>query len=170
MRRSIVQTGIGLALIAALSGAAPGPGGVGFPEGFRHWTHVRSAVGHPPRGQPKLRFDGLHHIYANDLALEGYRSGAFPDGAVLVFDRFGVTADARGVEPARRLSIDVMVRDSRRFPESGGWGFERFAGADMRTPAIDQSEREQCASCHRRVEDSSMVFSKLDDPLARPAY
>ena len=29
---------------------------------------------------------GVHHIYANDLALQGYRTGRFPDGAVVVYD------------------------------------------------------------------------------------
>lgn len=153
-----------VAATAALGSSAPGA--LAFPEGYRHWTHVRSAVGHPPPGNPRLRFDGLHHIYANDIAVAGYRAGSFADGAVLVFDRFAVKADSRGIEPAERLSIDVMVRDSKRFADSGGWGFERFAGDDMRTPVIDDIERQQCVTCHRRVEGRGMVFSRLDDPLA----
>ena len=161
------------ALWASIAGTAAlgssAPGAIGFPEGYRHWTHVRSAIGHPPPGNPRLRFDGLHHIYANDIAVAGYRTGAFDDGAVLVFDRFGVNADSRRIEPTERLSIDVMVRDSARFAKSGGWGFERFAGNDMRTRAIDELERQQCVTCHRRVEGRGMVFSRLDDPLAAPA-
>ena len=155
------------ATTAALGSSAPGA--LGFPEGYRHWTHVRSAIGHPPPGDPRLRFDGLHHIYANDIAVAGYRTGSFKDGAVLVFDRFAVKADSRGIEPAERLSIDVMVRDSARFADSGGWGFERFAGDNMQTPVIDDLERQQCVACHRRVEGRGMVFSRLDDPLAATA-
>lgn len=156
-----------VAATSALGSSAPGA--IGFPDGYRHWTHVRSAIGHPPPGNPRLRFDGLHHIYANDIAVAGYRTGSFADGAVLVFDRFAVKAESRGIEPAERLSVDVMVRDSGRFADSGGWGFERFAGDDMRTPVIDDGERQQCVTCHRRVEGRGMVFSRLDDPLATSA-
>ena len=31
-------------------------------------------------------FGGIHHIYANDKAIEGYRNELFPDGAVIIFD------------------------------------------------------------------------------------
>jgi len=159
-------------LVLALCGAAAGsaglassaPGDIGFPEGYRRWTHVKSAIGHPPPGDPPLRFDGIHHIYANEAAIEGYRSGTFADGAVLVFDRFGIEESKLGIEPSKRLSIDVMVRDSKRFAANGGWGFERF-DADGRG-IIDEVERQQCVSCHRRVEDRAMVFSRFEDPQA----
>ena len=155
-----------VAATAALGSSVPGA--IGFPDGYRQWTHVRSAIGHPPPGNPTLRFDGLHHIYANDIAVAGYRAGSFADGAVLVFDRFAVKADSRGIEPAERLSIDVMVRDSARFADSSGWGFERFAGDDMRTPVIDNLERQQCVTCHRHVEGRGMVFSRFENPPAEP--
>jgi hypothetical protein len=161
MRRSKLALAIYLAVAFVALGASS-PASVAFPDGYRHWTHVRSAIGHPPPGNPVLRFDGLHHIYANEIAMTGYRTGKFPDGAVLVFDRFGVKSDQRGIEPTERLSIDVMVRDSKRFAPSGGWGFERFS-ADGKKRLIDEAERQQCIACHRRVEDRAMVFSRFEE-------
>ena len=169
MRRSNILLAICVAMTATAGLGLAAPLRQNFPEGFRNWTHIKSAIGHPPPGNPKVRFDGLHHIYANEVALKGYRVGQFDDGSVLVFDRFGVATDARGIEPTGRLSIDVMIRDSKRYASSGGWGFERFGGEDMRTPLTDEADREQCTSCHRRVEGRGMVFSRLDDPLAVPA-
>ena len=58
---------------------------VPYPEGYRDWHHVKSMVieeGHPLYGA----FGGIHHLYANDKAMEGYRKGTFPDGSVIVFD------------------------------------------------------------------------------------
>ena len=164
-----------LTMVLALFGATAGSVGLGsstgpavpFPEGFRHWSHVKSAIGHPPPGNPRLRFDGMHHIYANKAAIEGYRSGTFADGAVLIFDRFGVEEGKLGIEATRRLSIDVMVRDSGRFATSGGWVFERFDGEGRRI--IDEEERQQCVSCHRRVEDRAMVFSRFEEPRSAGA-
>jgi len=66
-------------------GAAVAGTSVAYPEGYRAWKHVKSMLiqeGHPLYGP----FGGLHHIYANDLALKGYASGKFPDGSVIVFD------------------------------------------------------------------------------------
>ena len=161
MRRSELAPAFYCAAAFMTLGASS-PASIGLPEGYRHWTHVRSAIVHPPSGNPPLRFDGLHHIYANEIAMAGYRTGKFPDGAVLVFDRFSVKSDPRGIEPTERLSVDIMVRDSGRFTATGGWGFERF-GADGRTRLINENEREQCAACHRRVESGSMVFSRFDE-------
>jgi len=40
-----------------------------------------------PFGHPLANpFQGIHHVYANDKALEGLKHGDYPDGAVLVFD------------------------------------------------------------------------------------
>lgn len=58
---------------------------VPYPTGYRDWHHVKSMVikeGHPLFAS----FGGIHHLYANRLAMEGYRAGQFPDGAVIVFD------------------------------------------------------------------------------------
>jgi hypothetical protein len=60
---------------------------VSFPEGYRDWHHVKSLVieeGHPLHGA----FGGMHHIYTNAKALEGYRSETFPDGG-WGFEGFG---------------------------------------------------------------------------------
>lgn len=53
---------------------------VPYPEGYRDWHHVKSMVieeGHPLYGS----FGGIHHLYANDKAMKGYRKGTFPNGS-----------------------------------------------------------------------------------------
>lgn len=58
---------------------------VDYPEGYRHWTHIKSMLiepGHPLENP----FQGLHHVYGNDKALKGLESGNYPNGSVLVFD------------------------------------------------------------------------------------
>src|SRR5215471_4273123 len=84
MRKALIAT---LALCLAAPATADEPPAVPFPEGYRDWHHVKSMVilpGHP-------LYDGLggvHHIYANDKALSGYRNHSFPNGSVLVVDFF----------------------------------------------------------------------------------
>jgi hypothetical protein len=55
---------------------------VPYPEGYRQWVHISSAyVGPQSAGYEKN--GGLHHIYANKEAMEGYRTGRFPDGSTI---------------------------------------------------------------------------------------
>jgi Cytochrome P460 len=91
-----------LAVPAALS-AADKPN-VDYPAGYRGWTHVKSKVILP--GNPLFDAQaGIHHIYANPAALEGYKTGLFPDGSIIAFDRLeAVNADNAITEVNARFS------------------------------------------------------------------
>src|SRR2546423_1614501 len=73
-----------LALAASYLWAKP-DNSLAYPAGYRKWAHVKSALVGPASPAYK-KYGGLHHIYANELALEGYRTGNFPAGSVIVFD------------------------------------------------------------------------------------
>jgi hypothetical protein len=99
---------------------------VPYPEGYREWTHVKTAIVGPQ--SPMVRYRGMHHIYANKKAMEGYKTGKFPEGSMIVFDVLDVKTDASAdVSEGDRRFIDVMYKDSR-YDSTGGWGFEEFDG------------------------------------------
>src|ERR1700730_5590901 len=93
-----------------------------FPKEFRKWAHVKSVlVG--PQSAAFATEGGIHHIYANEKALEGYKTGKFPDGSVIVYDLLE-TKETGGnpVEgPPRR--VDAMVKQSALHRTTGGWEF-----------------------------------------------
>jgi hypothetical protein len=132
---------------------------VAYPDGFRHWTHVKSMVllpDHPLAAS----FGGIHHIYANDRAVEGYGTGQFKDGSVLVFDLFDYNqADGAGSEGPRKLT-GVMQRDSKRFAATGGWGYEGFA-KDSQTERLVSDGGVSCHACHTQQKDHDFVFSTM---------
>ena len=106
---------------------------VPYPAGYRDWHHVKSMVieeGHPLYGA----FGGIHHLYANDKALEGYRSDTFPDGAVIIFDLLEAVHDDNAVTEGDRKVVGVMHKDAKKFAATGGWGFEGFGGGDPTQP------------------------------------
>jgi len=92
--------------------------------------------------------------------MQGYSGGKFPDGSTLVFDlrdakeRDGVTSE--GV----RQRIDVMLKDSRRFAATGGWGFERFMGDSETDRPLTEEHRQSCFNCHQARKDHDFVFSQ----------
>jgi hypothetical protein len=151
------------ATLAFLSLAAVAAGGeeagVSFPAGWRKWTHVKSMViqeGHPLHDS----FGGLHHLYANAPALEGYRSGRFPDGSVLVFDLLEAVASGHAIEGGSRKVLGVMQKDARRFAATGGWGFEGFAQGDPARPVVGADAATACFQCHTSQKDQDFVFSR----------
>lgn len=150
---------------AAVETATPAPP-VPYPDGFREWRHVTSGVlpakpnatnAAPASAAPH----GLiHHVYANEQALEGYRTGHFPEGAVLVADWFVLEPAGPQLVQGRRKSLNVMVRDSR-YTETGGWGFEDFDQDSRTTRNVGPKAVAMCFECHTRVKAREYVFSEL---------
>lgn len=158
--RNIAIASLALAALAAASiasnrtAARPVP----YPEGFRQWAHVKSALVWPDTPTTEA-FSGLHNIYANEAALRGYRDGTFPQGSVIVFDLFAVEATKTGFEPTRRKALDVMVREQAG---TAGWRFERFFAGKPADRASAQT-KERCLACHSRDGGGDMVFSRIVD-------
>ncbi len=148
-----------LLLLPAVSAVAAE---VAYPEGWRSWHHVKSMVIEP--GHPLYEaFGGIHHIYANPKALEGYRTGKFPDGAVIIFDLLEAKRENNALIEGPRKVLGVMEKDSRRFAATGGWGFEGFAAGDPAKRAVGAKAAEACFGCHASGDTRDGVFSRLRD-------
>ena len=158
MRRVSVLVVAALGLIAA--GEAP----IAFPEGFRTWTHISSAV-LGPENPAAPKYEGVHYIYANPKAMEGYRTGKWPDGAVIVYDQW--TAEVAGKDATAagaRKFIDVMVRDSRRFAATGGWGYTEFTAPGWTRVSEIEANQKGCDGCHdKTATGGDRVFSAFQD-------
>jgi hypothetical protein len=130
---------------------------VPYPEGYRKWTHIKTAIVGPQ--SPDFRSTGgFHHIYANEKAMEGYLTGNFPGGSVIVFDVLEAKVQENSnTNEGNRRHIDVMVKDSIKYNTTGGWGYEEFEG-NSKTERIATPEiQTQCSNCHAAQKDH--VFS-----------
>jgi hypothetical protein len=135
---------------------------VPYPAGYRDWHHVKSMVieeGHPLYGA----FGGIHHLYANDLALEGYRGDSFPDGAVIIFDLLEAVHDGNAVTEGPRKVVGVMHKDAAKFAATGGWGFEGFGNGDPAKRVVGEDAASACFACHEPQKDQDYTFSRLRD-------
>jgi hypothetical protein len=152
----------GLTAVAiAIASAAETPP-VPHPEGFRSWMVVKSLIVGPAHASFPNR-GGLHHYYANDKAVAGYRTGTFPDGAIIVdeavFTKEGEGAAAGLLLEGERRSLDVMVKDAERYKGTGGWGYEHF-DRDDKTGQLTEAGRATCATCHAKA-PADHVFSRI---------
>jgi len=149
------------ALALFLTLTTPGMAGdkpVPYPQGYRDWHHVKSMVINP--GHPLYEsFGGIHHLYANKKAVAGYKSGTFPDGAVIVFDLLEAKTETNAVTEGARKVVGVMHKDSKKYAATGGWGFEGFRGDSKTERAVADKAAGACYQCHARQQNRDYVFS-----------
>ncbi|HEY4326691.1 MAG TPA: cytochrome P460 family protein [Mucilaginibacter sp.] len=133
---------------------------VPYPEGYRSWAHVKTAL--IQKGSPAfVHWGGFHHIYGNAKAIDGYKAGKFDDGSILVFDVLEATSRDSVVSEGKRRLIDVMVKDAQKFKTTGGWGYEEFAGDSKTDRRIGAMAVTSCYNCHAQQKANDNVFSGL---------
>jgi hypothetical protein len=96
--------------------------------------------------------DELRAVLGNATASEAYRATTlpFPDGTVLVKLAWKQKRSAEfgpATVPGDATTVQVMVKDSKRYATTGGWGFGRFIDGK---PA-DLAQHETCWSCHQSL-------------------
>ncbi|PIZ21351.1 MAG: cytochrome C [Comamonadaceae bacterium CG_4_9_14_0_8_um_filter_57_21] len=135
---------------------------VPYPAGYRNWHHVKSMVidkGHPLHES----FGGIHHLYANPKAMVGYKSGKFPDGAIIVFDLLEAKSADNTMTEGTRKVVGVMHKNAKKYATTGGWGFEGFGGGDRKNRVVRDNAASACFACHAPQKDNDYVFSRLRD-------
>ena len=164
-----------LVAVAALAGVvaymAPAPGqadggaapisGVTIPPGYRDWRLI--SVAHE-----EGNLNDLRAILGNDVAIQASREGKlpFPDGSIIArlawsYDPLEESAKAFGraqsfVAGPPKNGVQFMVKDSRKYASTGGWGFAHFNDGK---PA-DEAVHNTCFPCHRIVEARDFVFNR----------
>ena len=161
--------GIGIALAAQDRYTLKVPGGLAFSEftGYESWQVV------------SVSQDGglLAVIVANPAMIDAYRAGVpgngkpFPDGAKMAKIHSNpkkLETFAAATVPGALHDVDFMVKDSKRFTDSGGWGyavFEYNAKSDTFTPGTlsgkpPQGNDAKCGfACHTIVKTRDYVFT-----------
>lgn len=129
--------------------------GVTIPQGYRSWQLIAPAQEAPP-------LDELRATLGNRIAIRAYEKGKlpFPDGTVLVKLAWKHTPSpefAPASIPGAATTVQVMVKDSRRYAATGGWGFGRFVDGKP----VDEAQHQSCWSCHQsRASAHDFVFTR----------
>jgi len=155
MKLNILCLILSLTILAA--GSSYAGGSVDYPDGYRTWTHIKTMVLH--QGHPlENPFMGIHHVYGNDQGVKGTQTGQFDDGAILVFDLFKYITQDNASTEGDRVLVGVMVKDSTKYPSTGGWGFEGFKG-NSHSQRLVSDGGQSCFACHTSQKETDYVFS-----------
>ena len=146
------------------------PGGLAFSEfkGYEAWQFV------------SMSEDGgkFAVILANPVMIKAYLAGVpgngkpFPDGSRMAKIHWipkKMEAFPAATVPGTLHDVDFMVKDSKRFADSGGWGWAAFeydaASATLRTGTLadkpPQGNDAKCGfKCHSIVKERDYVFTE----------
>ena len=104
-------------------------------------------------------FYGIHYIYADKKALQGYKAGnKFPEGSTIVVDYFNIK---EGSAADGSKNMVVMMRKDKRKKETGGWLFAGY-GADGKPSGLDPVST--CFGCHQKdAVQREFVISTIQD-------
>ena len=141
-------------------------GSVAYPEGYRAWTFLHgsvvpgtfSAFSSSPCVKPCT--NGIFYFYANDAAMKGLRDGTYADGSIIAEEMLELLIGEKGAGgEGHRVLTAVMVKDSRRYAATGGWGYGNFMeGSKVNT--LDAKGQEACYQCHISRKENGYVFSR----------
>ena len=129
--------------------------GVTIPDGYRQWAFVAPAVESAPLNE-------LRVVVGNKIATDAYRKGTlpFPDGTILVKLAWQQTPSsefATATVPGAATTVQVMVKNSKKYAATAGWGFGRFINGKP----VDEAQHQTCFACHEaRVKSRDFVFTR----------
>jgi Cytochrome P460 len=147
------------------------PGGLAFSEfkGYESWETISVSHNGPV----------LAVILGNPVMINAYKAGIpdngkpFPDGSKMAkvhwVPKKEESFPGQPLAPETQHDVDFMVKDSKRFADSGGWGWAVFdydAASDTFKPGDltgkpPQGNDAKCGfTCHTIVKDRDYVFTK----------
>jgi hypothetical protein len=147
------------------------PGGLAFSEfrGYEDWPVIAIS-----ENGGKIAV-----IMGNPAMIDAYKQGApdngkpFPDGVKMAkihwIPKKQDAYPGQPTVPGTEHDVDFMVKDSKRFADSGGWGYAQFnydTASDTFSPATEadtppQAHDAKCGSaCHTVVQNRDYVFTE----------
>jgi hypothetical protein len=161
---------LGLAISAQDKYTVKVPGGLAFSEfrGYEAWQAISIS-----RNERVVAM-----ILGNPVMIQAYQAGIpangkpVPDGAKMAKVHWTPKPNEYFKEatvPGNLVNVDFMVKDSKRFADSGGWGYAVFdynAESDTFTPGTTagtppQGNDAKCGvACHTRAKARDYVFTE----------
>ena len=139
--------------------------GVKIPAGYRDWKAIAVDQLLVPGKTDQLRAQ-----FGNDKAIKAFkeRKLPFPDGSIIAAIHWtrvpsednnkALAAEFPGAQSflvGSIVNVQFMVKDSKKYAATGGWGFADFKDGKPGDKAL----HETCFPCHTPAKDRDYVFT-----------
>jgi Cytochrome P460 len=135
--------------------------GITIPPGYRDWRLI--SVAHEEGS-----LDDLRAILGNDAAIKAYREGnlPFPDATIIARLAWNYISSEENnkvfgrhqsfVAGPPKNGIQFMIKDSKKYASTGGWGFAQFDEGKPASEAVHNT----CFPCHEPARARDFVFTR----------
>lgn len=160
MQKSLLA-GVVLFLLSgsAIAAALPvAPNGITLYPDYISWKIIAPSY-REDRGQIRI-------ITGNEIAVAALRAGKkpLPDGSVLAKVAWKAEKNPSfpvATEPTAFAQVEFMVKDAEKYKDTGGWGFARFVGSELKPYGKDPGFVAECFGCHTPVAGNDYLFTKI---------
>jgi hypothetical protein len=132
-----------------------------IPSGYRDWRLI--SVAHEEGD-----FHSFAAVLGNDVAINAYRQGKlpFPDGTIIAALHYRHVPSEENNKafgrdqsfvPGAPTNTQFMVKDSKKYAATGGWGFGHFQDGK---PSTDEAMMNTCFACHQQIKARDLVFTR----------
>ncbi len=130
--------------------------GVAYEPGYRNWQVISTTN----------RFDNnrsIRVLYGNSIAAAAVKQNKihpWPQGSILVKVVWDIIQEENGdILPGAFNNVQIMIKDNKRFAESGGWGFAKFNGTALKPYGTTAAFNTACFNCHKAASEYDYVFN-----------
>jgi hypothetical protein len=132
-----------------------------IPKGYRSWQLVSVA-------REEGNLNDIRAILGNAQSIKTYRKGnlPFPDGSIIARLAWSYETSEENnrvfgqpqsfIAGHAKNGVQFMVKDSRKYASTGGWGYAQFDDGK----SADQAALDKCFPCHEAVKDRDFVFTR----------
>jgi Cytochrome P460 len=134
--------------------------GVKIPAGYRDWALVNVA-------HEAADLNDFRAVLGNAVAIRAFRDGTlpFPDGTFIVrlawkyvpsAENNAVFGRPQSFVTGAPTNLEFMVKDSKKYATTGGWGFGQFTDGKPDDEALHKT----CFPCHQPAKGQDLVFTR----------
>jgi len=130
-----------------------------YPKGLVNWRAIGTSIRNDNNTQ--------RVILGNALAIKAVRAQPkntnWPKGAILaklVWKNETLSTWQAATVPGDFVHAEIMVRDSKKYKATGGWGFARWTGLELTPHGKDSTAAQACFDCHQAAKQMDYVFTQ----------
>ncbi|MBE0470908.1 MAG: cytochrome P460 family protein [Methyloprofundus sp.] len=130
-----------------------------YPKHLTNWRVISTSIRNDNNTQ--------RVILGNALAVKAARAEtkkiAWPNGAILaklVWKNETLPTWQAATVPGDFVHAEIMVRDTKKYATTGGWGFARWTGLELTPHGKDSSAAQACFDCHQAAKATDYVFTQ----------
>jgi Cytochrome P460 len=141
---------------------------------WRDWVFVGSPLTPNALNGGKAGFPEYHNVYIQPWAYAEYKkTNAFPEGTIM-FKELQLTLgpaenpdgsrkepSGTGYFPGAYNGGDATAKDSKRYADTGGWGYFSFNHSEPKAATAKVMPRDRCAFCHIAGAKKDQVWTQF---------